>query len=425
MTDTLTRMLRAIDADQTERAYLDAAYAGRSPLAFLAPEAREALGGRLTHLSVGVPALLVDSITERLRVVGFDGADVWGTWNALDMPERAVLAHREALIQGTSYVWLSRLDGRLTASVESAHSMTAEADPLTGVVRRAIKRYDDGDHTYAVLIEPDRITRYVAPRNAAAASGSYQVDATFDNGLGYVPVVQFENRLRVAGEPDSEMRCVLSLTEALTKVSVDMLVASEHTARPRRYATGIELIEDEEGNVKSPIDESDRMITVEDHEAKIGQLPGADLGGYQNAANLLLREISAVSGLPQHALGIGSDNPTSADAIRASEAALTARAEARQAVFGRSWERVAAMMVSIESGRPLDVDAPQVKWADPSTRSVAQDADATVKLYSAGLLSRGAALARLGYSEDEISAIRADVRAEALDAAGTQLGGLL
>ena len=45
--------------------------------------------------------------------------------------------------------------------------------------------------------------------------------------------------------------------------------------------------------------------------------------------------------------------------------------------------------------------------------SEAAEADAVTKLFGAGLLSRGAALRRLGYTPDEISEIESDVTREA------------
>lgn len=105
-------------------------------------------------------------------------------------------------------------------------------------------------------------------------------------------------------------------------------------------------------------------------------------------------------------LGIGGDNPTSADSIRASEAALTSRAENRCAQFGRSWEALARLVVAIRDGRdPRAIEGVRVKWADAATRSVAQEADAVVKLYQAGLLPATYALSKLGYSDDEIATI--------------------
>ena len=46
----------------------------------------------------------------------------------------------------------------------------------------------------------------------------------------------------------------------------------------------------------------------------------------------------------------------------------------------------------------------QVQWAFADTRSIAAEADAAVKYFAAGLLSRAGTLRRLGFSEDEIAA---------------------
>ena len=174
----------------------------------------------------------------------------------------------------------------------------------------------------------------------------------------------------------------------------------------------------------NPIPEGSRAMISESDTAKFGQLEAADLGGYSNAVDVILSQIAAVAALPPHYLGILHDNPSSADALRASEASLTARAEARQQSFGRAWEDVARLMVAVRDGAdPAGVDV-RVQWADAATRSVAQEADAVVKLYSAGLLPASYALAKLGYSDDEVAEIRAARRAEALDSVGVNLRAL-
>lgn len=92
------------------------------------------------------------------------------------------------------------------------------------------------------------------------------------------------------------------------------------------------------------------------------------------------------------------------------------------ATFGRSWEQVARLVVAADTGvDPESVDV-AVQWADPGTRSIAQEADAVVKLHAAGILPTTFALAKLGYTDDEIAAIRAARRAEALDTVGLDLG---
>ncbi len=207
-----------------------------------------------------------------------------------------------------------------------------------------------------------------------------------------------------------------------------MYQTSEYVGRPRRWATGIELAEepvlDDDGNPVieygepvttevNPIPEGSRMAVSENEQAKFGQLAAADLGGYEASVRVLLCQIQAFSTLPSHYLGVMNDQPPSADALRAAEASLTARAEARQAVFGRSWEQVAKLMLAVGTGRdPNLIDDVRVIWADAATRSVAQEAAATVKLYQAGLLPASYALGKLGYSDDEIEKINAARRAE-------------
>lgn len=406
-TDLLTTLLQQLDAPVAAHERLNRYYAGDAPLSFLAPEARTALGNRLTTLPVNIPRLVVDSIAERLRVTGFTGADVWPTWLACDLDQTSALLHREALILGTGYVivWAGA-DGAPSVTVESAAQVTTIHDPATRRVIAAVKRWETKTTTEATVFEADVITRFRADSKGAVAG--FTVVETIRNPLGVVPVVRFRNTTRCLGAGTSEMADVLGLTDAVQKLSADMLVASEYTARPRRWATGLELDEDESGDAVSPISEGDRLMVNEAADGKFGQLPGSDLAGYTEAIGTLMRQVSAVSGLPFHQLGIGGDNPASADAIRASEAALTAKAEARQRVLGPQWEQVARLIVAVRDGIDPATVTPVVQWADPATRSVAQEADAVVKLFAAGLLPTSTALRRLGYSQDEITTIRSE-----------------
>lgn len=416
--DIQTLLFQAIDMPAASYERLDRYYEGCSPLSYLSPESVAVLGDRLRRISVNVPKVLVDSITERLRVIGFDGSDVWPEWLRLNLDQLSDVTHREALILGSSYVTVwAGADGRPQVSVESARQVSMLVDPGSREPIAAAKRWNTATTTEAFIYKPDRIERLRANSSGATTAG-FEVVKVIDNPLGCIPVVQFANMSRIVDNSllwndarifrilgRSEMADVIDLTDAVTKLLTDMMVASEVTARPRRYATGIELTEDADGNVVSPFAETMKMLIAEQDSAKFGQLPGADLAGYENAIGVLMRLISAVSGLPEHMLGIGGDNPTSADSIRASEAALTAKSEARQQMFGPGWEQVMKLVVAVRDGvDPASVPV-RVQWADASTRSISAESDAVVKLYQAGLLSREYALGKLGYSEADISRI--------------------
>lgn len=439
--ELFTKLLQRVDEPSARFASLDRYYEGRQPLAFLAPESRTALGDRFGRIASNIPRLAVSSIAERLRVTGFQGVDVWSDWLRNDLDQQAPVTHREALLLGNSYVvvWADAV-GRPQVSIESAHQMSAVCDPGTRQIVAACKRWTTDTTTEATIFEAGKITRLRA-NNAGATTAGFQTVEVLDNPLGVVPVVRFANTDRILDVGVSEISDLIPLVDALNKTLADMLVSSEFVARPRRWATGVELVEepvvDDNGDPVldeddqpvmvevNPYPEGNRMMIAEAAEARFGQLEASGLGGYQTAVKVLLEQIMAVSSLPAHYVGITSANPASADAMRAAEAALTARAESKQAAFGRSWEQVAKLIVAVRDGAdPHDVQA-SVQWADPSTRSIAQEADAVVKLYQAGLLPTDYALARLGYTPDQIIEIRAARRIEALDQAGTDLSALV
>ena len=441
-TELLTDLLQRLNEPLARYAELDRYAEGKQPLAFLSPEAKIALGNRFGVMASNIPRLAVTALAERLRVTGFtgDAADVWPDWLRNDLDQTSGVAHREALLLGDSFVivWADRF-GRPRVTVESAAQVAVLTDPGSREVIAAVKRWEDRQRktTEAVVYQPDEIRRLRADQQGAVANGFHTVEV-IPNPLQCVPVVNLRNTDRIVGDwGSSEIDDLKPLCDGLNKSLVDMLVTSEFVGRPRRWATGIELTEepviDEDGNPVldedgqplmvevNPIPEGHRAMISESENAKFGQLNAADLSGYEASVKVLLTQIAAVSCLPQHYLGIVSDAPPSADALRAAEASLTARAEARQQSFGRAWEQVAKLMVAVRDGRdPAQVEA-RVQWADAATRSVAQEADAVVKLYQAGLLPMSAALSKLGYSDDEITAIRVARRAEALDGAGLSL----
>lgn len=425
MTDLLMTLLQRLDEPAARYAELDRYYTGTQPLAYLAPESKAALGNRFGIMASNIPRLAVTALAERLRITGFSGdPEVWTDWIRNDLDQLSGVAHREALLLGDSFVivWADRF-GRPKVTVESARQVAVQCDPGTRQIVAAVKRWETKTTTEAVLYEPDRIVRLRANQTGATTQGFATVEE-LANPLGVVPVVALRNSGRILDDYGcSEVDDLKPLVDALNKSLADMMVTSEYVGRPRRFATGIELTEapmlDDDGNPVldgddqpvmievNPIPEGHRAMISENHEAKFGQLAAADLAGYEASVRVLLGQIMAVSTLPAHYVGVLHDNPASADALRAAEASLTARAEARQATFGRAWESVARLMIAVRDGRdPVLIDNIRVHWADAATRSVAQEADAVVKLYQAGLLPTSYALSKLGYTDDEITEIR-------------------
>lgn len=425
--DILESLSARLDEVQSPLAKLDAYYDGKQPAAFLSQKSKDALDGRLRVLSVNFPRLLVNSLAERIRVTGFRGigdetADpsLWQVWENNDLTTQSHLAHVDALTHGRSYVivWADE-SGKPLVTVESARQVITAHNPATGSVTAAVKRWEDGRQHFAVVYEADKITRYQGKENAL------QVVEVIPNPLGEVPVVPIVNRSRLLDVyGSSEMSDILDLTDGLNKIMSDALVSSEFFARPRRWVTGLEIVEDENGTPIDPFSsEANRVWQSENPDTKFGQFDGARLDGYGDLTAVLTQQIGAISGLPPHYLGLNGDQPPSADAIRSAEASLVAKVTGKQRMFGRSWAKIADLIVRVRDGHN-DRDF-ETLWASPETRTPGQLADAALKLNQMGVPLAAVLANPLGYSPAEIDQIIVQRRAEALDTAGADLSAFL
>jgi hypothetical protein len=427
MTKSILESLSAkLDESQGELNKLDSYYEGRQAAAFLSPSSKEALGNRLRVLGVNFPRLLVSSIAERLQVTGFQGidedtadSDLWRIWQANDLSTQSHLAHVDALTYGRSFVFVwAGAQGPLV-TVESARQVAVATDPATGVVRAAVKRWDDGKTHFAVVYEADKITKLQGKENAL------NVTEVIPNPLGEVPVVPIVNKSRLLDvNGSSEMTDVLDLADGLNKIMSDALVTSEYYARPRRWVTGLEIQEDEDGNPINPFsNEGDRLWQSEDPGTKFGQFDGARLDGYNNLAALLTQQIGAIGGLPPHYLGLNGDQPPSADAIRSAEASLVTKVIGKQRTYGRAWAKVADLIVKVRDGdNTRDFET---LWAAPETRTPAQVADAAAKLTGMGVPLESVLADPMGYTPSQIEQIKQARRAEVLDQSGADLSAFL
>lgn len=433
--ETLIKKLNdKLDTTAPALAKLDAYWDGSQPAAFLSKESREALGDRLRVLSVNFPRLAVQALTERLNVTGFrldeqDEADasLWKSWRRNGMEDAAPQAHADALIYGRSFVtvWADAA-GNPLVSIESPKEMAVLRDPATRAVIAAFKRWKDDKNGFGVLYLADRILKLTAAGNVTGEtfpSTGWTVTEEIANPFGVVPVIPLVNRGRLS-EVDgvSEMADVLDLADALNKLMSDAMVTSEHFARPRRWATGLELVEDEDGNVVNPFpSEATKLWQSEAPETKFGQFDGARLDGYADLTATVTQQIGALTGLPPHYLGLNGEQPPSADAIRSAEASLASRAYSLQRTFGLAWAEVAKLMIAVRDGvDPRTVDL-EVIWASPEIRTPAQSADAALKLKDIGLPLSMIMSDTLGMTPAQVERAREAARAEALDAAGIDL----
>ncbi|AFJ35475.1 MULTISPECIES: phage portal protein [Mycobacterium] len=435
--DLLEEALQALDAPQGRYTELERYARGEQQLAWISPESRKALGNRLPRLASNIPALQINSIVERLRIVGYSDPRAWDLFTQTDLDQLAAQAMADSLLYSCGYVLVWTKDGRPVASVESPRQCHVLRDPADRSVIAGVKRFNTKSTTEAYLYLPQEIRHYSAPSPDSPIAGFGLVDVVA-NPLGVPPLVPIENG-------HSEIRDLLPLVDALNHLLVSMMVGAEAAGKGRRWISGLELVErnrvDANGDpvlsddgqpvvdLVSPIDDIDVVQTMisENPETKFGALPSADLSAFEDGVRVIISQIAAVSALPSHYLNpLSASQVPSADGLRASEASLTARCEQKQQRFGRAWETVGRLLIAIDNPGTDPTTLPlRVKWSSAATRSVAQEMDAATKAFSSRLLSRRTILAGLGMSDDEVEQELANIRAEANDARDITLGRVL
>jgi hypothetical protein len=176
---------------------------------------------------------------------------------------------------------------------------------------------------------------------------------------------------------------------------------------PRRWAVGLRESDfvDEAGNQISPWSMAAGHVWSTEQppsEVQLGQFPESSLTNFLETIRSLAQLASQVLALPPHYLSFTTDNPASADAIRSSEIQLVKRVERKQTFLGGAWEDVMRLALRIQTG-VWDETARSLEtmWRDPSTPTIAQKADATVKLVQAGVISLDQGREDLGYTDEQ------------------------
>lgn len=376
----------------------------------------------LEHLRavLGWPRLVVEALEERLTVTGFrtrksndpSNEEIGRIWRQNRMGVWSSVAHTEALVQGRSFVCVgpNAKDPKTPViTVESARYMTVEVDPRTDEITAALRLYGadkiEGRSEFAALYLPNETRYYRRDR------GAWQQDQPpFVHNLGQVPVFQLTNRMSLADrEGTSEIEDVIDLVDMACRTLTNLGAAVETLSYPQNWVLGA-TDEDFMTADGEPLSEYDvrmgRLQLLANDQAKIQQLSAADLNQFVSVISMLAKQLASVTGLPMHYMGAtGETNPSSADAIRSGEARHVKRAERRITAFGSTWTQVMELASKIAG---LGVEEIEVQWSDPATPTIAQQADAVVKLVATrsadgrSIIPLEFARRKLGYTPDEI-----------------------
>lgn len=451
--DDALRLSRMLAREKKALDKNDAYFEGEQPLRFIAPVLEQELGFRLSPIVLNLALFAVDVYDNRLDIEGFrvqsnartvvgpDGtfttevvanssadSEVRDVWQENEGPHLSQQAHRESLALGRAYAMVGGGDSADDApviTIESPFDAIHEDDPRTHKVKHGLKQWADPDGVkWQTLLRGDGSS--ITWRKRGRDWVEETSDATDANEQRLCALVPLLNDPRMlgrarAGKFDQRLgravfHPILPPLDALNKIASDMMVSAEFHALPRRWATGLKEDDftDEHGKALGTFSMiAGRLWGTENEKAAFGQFPEAALSNFHETIKLLMQIIAMQLGLPAHYLLFQGDNPPSADAIRSSEAQLVKRAERKQQALSTRWEQV-QRLVLMELGRTADAKPKMIdtNWRDPSTPTIAQKADAIVKLVQAkdnsgrSILPIEQAREDLGYTDIEQDRMR-------------------
>lgn len=432
----IDRLLAKLWADVPRMERMDRYHRGDHDLPFVRDEEVAAEYRALLRRSKSnFMRVVIDAGVERQNVLGFrtgdDEADrlahEW--WDANGLDSESPLGFESAQTLGRTYlsVWTGEtVDDVPRIAFEDARQTIVEHVPGDRRKRAAgLKVWADEwtGETRVNLYLPDALLKFrqaggptdqSSRRVPTAGRRSWELIEEVPNPFGAVTLIPLVNRPSLSCDPDgeSEIDDVIDSQDRINALLFERGLAAWLTAYRQKWATGLEVPVDEQGQPISPFKAAiDQVVVGEDPATRFGTFDATDLGPYIEAIEQDVQHIAVQTRTPRHYFLQQGQSP-SGDAIKSAEAGLVAKVLAKNRVAGRAIGE-AINLARIAAG--LDpLPHVEVRWADPEFRTYGELVDGVVKELAAGLITREMAMEKLGYTDSQVTRARLDRMTETL-----------
>lgn len=284
--------------------------------------------------TIGWCAKAVDSLADRLVFHSFDEdnfdlTEIYMMNNPDILFDNAVLS---ALISSCCFIYISAdEDGFPRLQVIDGGNATGIIDPITGLLKEGyavLERDDKG--------EPKLEARFITGETRYIRKGESKVQVV-KNKAPYpllVPIINRPDAARAFGHSRISRTC-MDITDAALRTINRSEVSAEFYSFPQKYVLG--LHEDAEPMEKWKATMSSLLVFWKDQDGdspKVGQFTQQSMSPYTEQLRTFAALFAGETGLTLDDLGFVSDNPSSAEAIKASHENLRLTARKAQRTFG-------------------------------------------------------------------------------------------
>lgn len=398
-------------------------YEGRQPLSFATEEWKKQNASRYVGFSDNWCAPVVNAEAERVSIGGItwfgdDRARAESYWttlrrNKFELQFSQAIIEELAAKRAFAIVWGDDA-GEPVVTFEHPAMVEVQYDWENPNRRAAaLKSWVDEDTEYATLYTPTEVWKWERPRyiqkseqdsQADQGKPSYGADGGWAprggpdaefwmrNPLGVVPVVEFENRPMLRGNPISEIQGVMPMQDTINLLWAYLMLAADYASMDARVMLGTDPpkipILDNTGKVvgERPVEMADlrekRLLSITGDNARIDSWKAAALNIFTDTIEIAVGHVAAQTRTPPHYLvaNKGLQN-LSGDALKNAEAGLVTKVREFRAFTDDSLREVLRLMALVK-GEDKAADAAALAtfhWDKVEVRSEAQMADALVK----------------------------------------------
>ncbi len=307
---------------------------------------------RWVNSTLGWCGKAVDSLADRLQFHHFedDNFDLYGIYqmnNSDILFDSAVLS---AMISSCCFIYISKgEDGQPRLQVLDGGDATGILDPITGLLKEG----------YAVLERDENkqptIEAYFVPGRTDYVTKGERGTESIDNVAPYpllVPITYRPDAHRPFGHSRISRAC-MNITESALRTVKRSEISAEFYSYPQRYVLG--LSEDAETIDKWKATMSSMLSFTKDDDGDsptVGQFTQQSMSPYTEQIKTFAALFAGETGLTLDDIGFVSDNPTSAEAIKASHENLRLAARKAQRTFGSGFLNAGYLAACIRDGFP-------------------------------------------------------------------------
>lgn len=318
----------------TRYTYYDSKYQERDLGLVIPPDIRQRYRSCLGWCTKAVDALADRLVFKEFANDNFELNEIFNLNNPDIFFDSAILS---ALIASCAFVYISMGDeGYPRLQVIEASNATGILDPITGLLREGyavLDRDDKGKPTLEAHFLRDRTDFYNG--NDLVDTRSNPADVPL-----LVPIIHRPDAVRPFGRSRITRACMYYQGHAKRTLERADITA-EFYSFPQKYIVGLSQTAEPMDKWKATISSMLQFTKDEDGDApKLGQFTSTSMSPFTEQLKTLASSFAGETGLTLDDLGFVTDNPSSAEAIKASHETLRVTARKAQRCFGSGFLNV-------------------------------------------------------------------------------------